>query len=162
MPAHVIAEYDPCIVCEAKPDPIPGRPRIGKREFIRGLCSKCYYRSRKDGSLEKVALPNKNHVNQGRPVGSRTLTKHGYINVKISEDGEFKQEHRLVMEEHLGRELTPMESVHHINGVRHDNRLENLELWASAHPYGQRVSQLIEYIAEFHAEEMKKALGLTN
>lgn len=58
-------------------------------------------------------------------------------------------EHRLVMSEALRRALYPDESVHHLNGQRHDNRLENLELWSTSQPAGQRVEDKLEWARKF-------------
>jgi hypothetical protein len=83
-----------------------------------------------------------------RPVGSRTTNKDGYITVKLALDHPYVEhkgwtpEHRLVMMEHLGRRLLPDETVHHINGERDDNRIENLELWTlMRQPAGQRLRE---------------------
>lgn len=55
------------------------------------------------------------------------------------------------MSEYLGRPLREGETVHHRNGRRADNRIENLELWTSNHPAGQRVEDVLAWATEIIA-----------
>jgi hypothetical protein len=59
--------------------------------------------------------------------GGRWLTSRGYVHVSTGHH-KHKQEHIIIMEKHLDRKLMPNELVHHKNGIKDDNRLENLEL----------------------------------
>lgn len=85
------------------------------------------------------------------------LTEHGYRRVRIS--GRNVLEHRLVMSSVIKRPLEKFENVHHINGIRNDNRPENLELWAKVQPKGQRVKDLVSFVVNNYRKEVEKALS---
>jgi hypothetical protein len=80
------------------------------------------------------------------PRGAWHRKSDGYMRLTIN--GREVMEHRHVMEQMLGRPLLDTESVHHRNGVRHDNRPENLELWSRWQPKGQRVEDKVAWAKE--------------
>ena len=86
----------------------------------------------------------------GNWKGGKTRHKAGYVMVRTPEHpraraSKYVFEHILVAEALLGRHLEADESVHHRNGVRDDNRPENLELWTRPQPVGIRVSDAIAW-----------------
>lgn len=89
----------------------------------------------------KLAYQNKSDIKRGSAHwawrGGKTKTDKGYIYSHAPEHPYHSKhgyvlEHRLVMEQKLGRYLLPFEKVHHLNGIKNDNRLENLILVSQA------------------------------
>ncbi len=84
----------------------------------------------------------------------KCLNYQGYVTIwkPFSEDspkGRRVLEHIEIMSQQLGRPLKKGETVHHKNGIRDDNRIENLELWSKNHPPGQRVEDKLEWCKNF-------------
>jgi len=112
-----------------------------------GLCGK--HRNR----LLRNGTPDDSGLQRVKPLDGKARTSDGYVRIRMpshpnaGKDG-YVLEHVLVMSQRLGRPLEKRENVHHINGVRDDNRDENLELWVVFQPAGQRVEDLVLWARE--------------
>jgi hypothetical protein len=87
----------------------------------------------------------------GNWKGGNIYHKKGYAMRAVKNHPSGKRyvfEHTLVMEAHLGRSLFAGENVHHINGKKDDNRIENLELWRRPQPSGIRVADAVKWAKE--------------
>lgn len=103
-------------------------------------------------------------VRHGDPLGGQVFYRpfkdsKGYVMRFLPGNPRATMEHRLVMEAALGRPLLRIETVHHKNGIKDDNRLENLELWSRSHPSGQRVADKIQWAKELLALYEPEALS---
>lgn len=119
-------------------------PDCGKERWVQynpSLKNKCSLRCASCSlKITRTYLPHNGGEKHWKWNGGRHITRgayKGYVNVWVSRDdyfapmrdkGGYVPEHRLVMAKHLGRCLQSWELVHHKNGVKTDNQIENLEL----------------------------------
>lgn len=137
------AHYSAGKTCEKCAKPVSNSTKSG-------LCRTCHGRSRRSTATPRRLT--------GRADGYVVLTGHwGHPNARSR--GHIL-EHVKVMSEILGRALLPHENVHHINGVRDDNRPENLELWTTKQPQGQRVVDKVQWAKDLLALYEPDALAV--
>jgi hypothetical protein len=125
------------------------------------LCNAHWVRWRNGQDLSPpIKKRRKNLNNKGKVIHDLDYYKDQYGYMRASFKRKMVLQHRIVWEMHNGRKLQPFENIHHINGIRDDNRIENLELWTKPQPIGQRPEDLVSWVIDHYRELVEARLAL--
>lgn len=132
--------------------------KSSKLQLISFNCDFCgkSFSSTKNRKYCSQSCTSKSINKNTQPIGHIRLAMNGYEETK-TQDG-WRLNHRVIMENFLGRKLSERENVHHKNGIKNDNRIENLELWVRPQAIGQRVEDLIDFVIKNYKKEVLKKL----
>lgn len=137
---------DPLGVAPKKTGGVCSTEGCGGVVIASGLCSKCYSNVKRHGDVHtRSAWFNRRN--------EKIIDSSGYVLVYVKGHSNATRssrvpEHRYVMSQFLDRPLRKNENVHHKNGDKTDNRIENLELWVTSQPPGQRPLDLLRWARE--------------
>jgi transcriptional regulator with XRE-family HTH domain len=165
--------------------PIPERNARGRKSEGRRNCPICgqsfpvFYDKQFCSRACANQSKSQNQMGENAPnyLGGRHTTVKGYVRILMpdhpqADNSGYILEHRYVMQQHLGRLLHKSETVHHKNGNRQDNRIENLELRQGSHGHGathkhcdtctcfERERNQVEQLQKRIAELEERIIGL--
>lgn len=131
-----------------------GRPKSGK-DFICETCEKLFYRSPSETIKSKPRYCSRHCAFKGMKGQLKTITPikdrkwfksaKGYLVTTIR--GKWLWQHRWIVEKHIGRSLKKEEIIHHLNGIKTDNRIDNLAVCSNKSHY-EFIKKLQERIKE--------------
>jgi len=121
------------------------------KSYVKGFCNSHYLRQHRYNRLHSVK----------RKYGTGTFSNTGYK--LISHNGKRILEHRKVMEDFIGRKLFKYENIHHKNGIKTDNRIENIEIVTynehrKYHPFSFKGHKLTQTQKNHLSNIMKKEI----
>lgn len=134
--------------------------------YCKGFCSSHYQRFKKYGDPIAPSIKTRDFKCSLGTIRKERPSDNPYLVIKISETGDKSTDwvyhHRYIMEQHLGRKLKRNEYVHHKNGNKQDNRLENLAITDSTRHARHHFSEPRKFTDEMLLNDLRRVYKQSN